>query len=150
MKRMAKEVVERRQKRKEEKEKKRQERAEARRVQRDTGGSSPAGSESSTESAGLVSPDSEDLGYLLGDEFVEERGEEVVQPSPKRARTGAGPSDVAGSSRSGRQGWQYWLGMESGSGEGQTQTSPATPQASAPRQSESDTRRFTRRRTVAR
>jgi hypothetical protein len=150
MRRMAREVAKRRQEKEEKKEKKRLQRAEERQARRDARGSSSVGSGSSTESAGLVSPDSEDMGYLLADETMEEAGEEVVQPSPKRARIGTSPSDVVGSSQFSRKGWQYWLGLESGSRQGQTQTVPATPQASAPRQPERDTRRFTRRRTVVR
>jgi hypothetical protein len=91
--------------------------------------SSPIRSESSMESLGLVSPDSEDLGYLLGDEAVEERGEEVIQQTPKRARTDAGPSAAAGSSWSGRKDWMYWLGARSDAGEGQTPSALGSAQA---------------------
>jgi hypothetical protein len=161
MKRAAKEVAEQRQRRKEEKEKKRRLLAQERQARSGAEGPSSIRSDLSTESLGLVSPDSEDLGYLLGDESVEEGGEEVVQPRPKRARTRAGPSDVAGSSRSGgsdvvgssrsgRKDWRYWLGSRSGSEEGQTQTTLVMMQAPAARQPEPDTRRVTRRRTVAR
>jgi hypothetical protein len=133
MKKAAEEVAKRRLERKAEKERKRKLRVEERQARADVRGTSPIRSDSSTESVGLVSPDSEDLGHLLGDEAVEEEGEEVVQRSPKRTRTDAGPSATVGSSWSGRQDWPYWLGSTSGSGsgEGQTQTEPINTQTPA-------------------
>jgi hypothetical protein len=172
MRKLAVDVAKRRQERKERKERQRELRAQERQAQADVGRSSPIRSGSSIESLGLVSPDSEDLGYLLGDEAVEEREEEVTQRSPKRLRTDAGPSTVIKAPLPSRKGWMYWLGSSSGSGsgEGQTQTAPISSQAragpggqvqtmpavsqvpasAAPRPSEGVAKRFTRRRTVAR
>jgi hypothetical protein len=104
----------------------------------------------------LVSSSSEDLGWLINEEPMDEVvDEELEQRSSKKARTDEGPSAVAGTSRSiGRA----WLGSGSGAGARQSSialvtaqsSAIATTQTSVPTQPALDVRRLVPCRTVAR
>jgi hypothetical protein len=138
MQRGAKELAEQRQKKQEEKRKQRNLRAQERQARGGKGEPTPIGSESGSESLGLVSPDSDDLGHFFTDEAIEGEEDEVVEQDPKRVRTDeglaagarnpkrarieAGSSVAVGSSGSGQKDWRYWLGSGSRSGSGEDQT----------------------------